>query len=75
MVIVLILSRMTRITPTAIVILATYRLYQPDTRSMWSSYQFSIEVRNLLMSLAALVASDWSDVVNGRSAGSFLRLS
>ena len=73
MVIVLILSRMTRIAPTAIVILATCRLYQPDTRSMWSSYQLSIEVRNLVMSLAALVASDCSDVVNGRPAGSVLR--
>ena len=33
-------------------------------------YQLSIEVRNLVMSLAALVASDCSDVVNGKSLGS-----
>jgi hypothetical protein len=48
LVIVLILSRMTRIAPAVIVILAKCRLYQPDTRSIWSSYQLSIEVRNLL---------------------------
>src|ERR1700677_1884730 len=55
MVSALMLSRTTRISPTANVIFAAYRLYQPDTRSMWSSYHCSTEVRNLPASSPAFL--------------------
>src|SRR5215813_161985 len=60
----LMLSSRTRMAPITIVILATYRLYQPDTRLMWSSYQRSTEVRNRFMSWPALLASACSDVLS-----------
>ena len=66
MVSVLMLSSRTRMAPTTIVILATCRLYQPDTRSMWSSYQFSTEVRNEATSSPAFVARACSDVLERR---------
>src|SRR5215831_13929756 len=69
----LMLISRTRMAPITIVILATCRLYQPDTRLMWSSYQFSTEVRNRLMSLPALLASACSESLNvGIQSGSAL---
>ena len=65
MVIALILSRMTRIAPAMMVNQATCRLYQPDTRSMWSLYQFSIEVRTDAMSSSALVTKALSEFISG----------
>ena len=59
------LSSTIRIVPKASVIMATYRLYQPDTRSMWSSYHFSSEVRNRPMSSPASLTRASSDVLNG----------
>src|SRR5512132_2450588 len=70
---VLMLSSRMRMAPITIVILATRRLYQPDTRLMWSSYQFSTEVRNSLTSWPALFASACSDVLSvGIQSGSAL---
>ncbi len=69
----LMLSSRTRMAPITIVILATCRLYQPDTRLMWSSYQFSTEVRNRSMSLPALLASACSESLSvGIQSGSAL---
>src|SRR5215472_14268191 len=67
---VLRLSSRTRMAPITIVILATCRLYQPDTRLMWSSYQFSTEVRNRLTSSPAFLTSACNDDLNGRPSGS-----
>ena len=65
MVTALMLSSRTRIPPAMKVIQAVRRLYQPDTRAMWSSYQFSIDVRNRSMSPFAFAASDCSESFSG----------
>lgn len=57
MVVVLMLSNtIIVIAAIARVIMVTYRLYQPDTRAMWSSYQCSTEDRNWVLSPLAFVA-------------------
>src|SRR5215831_6456661 len=70
MVSALMLSNTMMIAPTANVITATCRLYQPDTRFMWSSYQRSTEVRNRLTSSPALLTKACSDDLNGSPSGS-----
>jgi len=59
------LSSTTRIAPTTSVMMATCRLYQPDTRLMWSSYQRSTAIRNWLTSLPAVLTRACSDGLNG----------
>src|SRR6516225_6095719 len=65
MVSTLMLSNTIRIAPTASVIMATCRLYQPDTRLMWSSYQRSTEVRNRSTSSPAFLIRASRDDLKG----------
>jgi hypothetical protein len=66
----LMLSSRTRMAPTTSVIVAVRRLYQPDTRSMWPSYQFPTETRNRAMSPLAFADRAWSDATSGDPTGS-----
>src|SRR5690242_18293329 len=73
MVSTLMLSSTIRIAPRISVIMPTCRLYQPDTRLMWSSYQRCTEVRNRLTSSSAFLARACNDDLNGSGSLSTLR--
>src|SRR4029450_12514637 len=55
--------------PMPALIQRTRRLYQPDTRSMWSSYQCSMDSRNFSVSPSALASRFWRDFLSALLPG------